>query len=72
MSKSQVEQNYEVFVERLPSLVMHHSGKFALMHNKEIIGFLDTAGDARWIGIRLYGEGKFSIQEVTGVPIYCI
>ena len=72
MKKSQVEQNYEAFIEHLPSLAMHYSGKFALMHNKEIVGFLDTAGDAHWIGIRLYGDGKFSIQEVTDVPVYCI
>ena len=67
---SQVKENYEAFVKQLPSLLRSHSGKFALMHDAEIIHCFDTAGDAYWVGLEFYGEGNFSIQEVTGTPVY--
>jgi hypothetical protein len=61
----QVEQNYRVFVEKLPSLLAAHRGKFALMRNGEIVSFFDTARDAYTAGQKLYEDGLFSIQQVV-------
>jgi hypothetical protein len=67
----EVRRNYEAFMKRLPELLQSESyrGKFALMHAGEIVEFYDTAGDAYKTGIKSYGEGSFSIQEVTDSPI---
>lgn len=62
---SEVRRNYEAFVQKLPELLPARRGKFALMHDAEIVEFFDTAGDAFRAGKKLHREGKFSIQEVS-------
>lgn len=62
---SEVRRNYEAFVRKLPELLAARRGKFALMHDAEIVEFFDTAADAFRAGKKLHGEGRFSIQEVT-------
>ena len=62
---SEVRRNYEAFVQKLPELLPAHRGKFALMHDADIVEFFDTAADAFRAGKKLYAEGRFSIQEVT-------
>ncbi len=62
---TEVDRNYEVFRELLPELLKTHAGKFAVMHNGEFITCLDTVGDALRFGDAKFGEGRFSIQEVT-------
>ena len=42
-----------------------HKGKFALIKDKEIIGFYDLIGDANKEGMSKYPDENFSIQEVT-------
>ncbi len=64
-SPSEVARNYEAFVRKLPELLSTHRGKFALMHDADIVDFYDSAGDAYKAGIKQYGEGAFSMQEVT-------
>ena len=62
---SEVRRNYEAFRNKLPDLLQTHRGKFALMRDGAIVEFYDTAGDAYKVGIKSYGEGCFSVQEVT-------
>jgi hypothetical protein len=64
-ASSEVRRNYEAFVQKLPELLPVHRGKFALMHDTNIVEFFDTAADAFRAGRKLYTEGRFSIQEVT-------
>src|SRR5208282_2231732 len=63
--KDEVERNFAVFNNELPNLLQTHPGKFALMHNEEIIECMDTFGDALRLGRRLYPDGIFSVQEIT-------
>src|SRR5262245_61671930 len=46
LRQEQIQQNYEVFQAQLPQLVATYRGKFALMHDREIVEFFDTARDA--------------------------
>ena len=62
----QVRENYTVFKEHLPTLLSQRAGKFALMRDREIVEFFDTAGDAMKFGKLKFTDGLFSIQEVTG------
>ena len=63
--RSEVARNYEAFVRKLPELLSTHRGKFALIHDAKIADFYDSAGDAYKAGVKHYGEGAFSVQEVT-------
>jgi hypothetical protein len=68
--REQIDRNYQVFQQQLPSLVISHPGKFALMRDGQIIEFFDTARDAYVAGQRLFERDKlFSVQEVTETPI---
>lgn len=69
VEKDEIRSNYEAFVQKLPELLQKHRGKFALMHDAGIIEFYDTAADAYKIGVKDYGEGNFSIQEVTDAAV---
>lgn len=66
---TQVEKNYATFKKQLPELVIKHRGKFALMHDGEIVEFFDTARDAFITGQKLFEINGFSVQEITDVPI---
>jgi hypothetical protein len=68
LHQRQVQQNYESFLLRVSQLVVTHRGKFALMHDREIIEFFDTARDAYIAGQKIFPDGIFSVQEVTETP----
>ena len=69
LRQEHIQRNYEAFQAQLPQLVVTHPGKFALMHNGEIIEFFDTARDAYVAGQKLFSDGLFSVQEVTENPV---
>jgi len=64
-----VDRNFEAFKKRLPELLEKHRGKYALLRHEEIGGFYETVSDAHTAGLQLYGDGLFSIQQVTDTPI---
>jgi hypothetical protein len=67
--QSQIEQNFQVFEQRLPALLKTHRGQFALMRDGEIVEFFDTARDAYVAGQKLFAQDNlFSIQEVIATP----
>jgi hypothetical protein len=65
----QVDKNYEAFLAKLPSLLKEQPGKFALMRDKEIVEFFDTARDADAAGRKLFPDNTFSIQQVIDMPV---
>jgi len=67
--RKQVEANYVAFQQKLPELLPSHHGKFALMHDEEIVEFYDTARDAFFTGQRLFPDGLFSVEEVIDLPV---
>jgi hypothetical protein len=66
---SQADVNYEAFKKLLPELVKTHAGKFAVMHDGKVVEYFDTLADAAKCGVGTYGQGKFSVQEVTSKEI---
>lgn len=66
---SHVEENFEAFQKILPTIPVDKYGKFALMQDRTIIEFFDSAGDAKKAGNLALKGKKFSIQEVTALPI---
>lgn len=61
----QVDRNHMVFVKELPALLQSHAGMYVLMHDETMVGFATTAKDAVSDGIRKFGQGNFSVQEIT-------
>jgi hypothetical protein len=60
-----IRENFDAFHAQLTLLLETHAGKFAVLHNKEIIEFFDTFTDAARFGAKIYPDGMFSVQEVT-------
>ena len=44
--QEEVDLNFAFFQRELPRLLVEHRGKYALLKNREIAGFYDTAQDA--------------------------
>jgi hypothetical protein len=65
---SEVDRNYEAFLAVLPDIISAHAGKFALLHDCQIVGYFDTALAATLDGHREFGAGWYSVQEVTSEP----
>jgi hypothetical protein len=63
--QSKVDRNFEVFSELLPSLLQTHPGKYAVLHDGNVVEFFDTLGDAVKFGHAKFGDANFSVQEVT-------
>lgn len=64
-TEEQLKKNYDAFIQRLPELLSLYRGKFALMHEGELIEVFDSARDAYISGTKSYPDQNFSIQEVT-------
>lgn len=61
----QVERNFCAFLSKLPDILATARGRFALLHDEEIKDFFDRAADAVAEGSKRFGQGAFSVQEVT-------
>ena len=67
--QEEVDQNYEAFKEMLSELMESDAGRFALLHNRELVACFDTNHDASQAG-RKFPEGKpFSVQKITRKPV---
>ena len=67
--QEQIDENYRAFAEMLPNLLTTHPGKFALIRDRKVIEFYDTARDAYVTGQKLYEDSSFSVQEVINTPV---
>ena len=65
----EVDANFEYFKSQLAKLKTTHLKKFALLHERKIIDFFESENDAIKIGIKSYGEGRFSVQQVVDTRI---
>jgi hypothetical protein len=65
----QVKQNYEAFKKLLPSLLVEHPGKYALLRDRELVAVFDTMSDAVTSAEKLYPDARWSIQHITNRPI---
>ena len=65
--QAEIDQNYAFFKQKLPDLMKDHRGRYALLHDKSVVGIYDTLQDAQTIGEKLFPDGVFSVQKVTNV-----
>lgn len=62
---NEVDRNYEAFVAELPKILPHHRGQYALLHDQSIVTYCANSLAAMIEGARRFGEGRYSVQEVT-------
>ena len=67
--KLEVDRNYDVFMRMLSALLPEHRDEYALMRDGKIVGFFKKPGEANRVGVDMFPDGIFSIQEVTDEPI---
>lgn len=67
--QEEVDRNFAVFREMLPSIIHERRGTFALMRGGEIVTYFTTPIDATAAGEKLFPDGVFSIQQVTDTSI---
>ena len=65
---TQADRNYEAFIAALPTLLPTYAGRYALMHDAEIVNYFGSSLEATIAGIRQFGEGEYSVQEVSSEP----
>ena len=62
---AEVSRNFQAFKEKRATIEPTFFGKFALLRNKEIIDYFDSASDAIKFAEIKYKDGLYSIQKVT-------
>ncbi len=65
----EIRQNYAFFKGVVASLMDQQAGKFTLIHNREIVAYYSSPGEAVADGARRFGDSPFSVQRVTNRPI---
>lgn len=66
---SHIDENFAAFMEMFPSLPADKHGKYALMRDKKIVEYFDSAGDGMKAGRLAFPDHRFSVQKVTMAPI---
>jgi hypothetical protein len=67
--KAEVDANYDFLQRNLARLLPVREGQYALLRSRKSVGFFAKPGDAYREGLERFGDGIFSIQEVTGEPL---
>ena len=57
--------NFQTFLVDLPSLMARYKGQHAVYHDRRMAGVFITFQEAVSHGLREYGTGAFSVQEIT-------
>jgi hypothetical protein len=65
----EIERNFRAFQARESAFPPSQNGKYALMHDGEVIGVYDTLADAHQTGERFYRDQVYSIQRIGRKPI---
>lgn len=65
----EIRQNYTFFKGVVSSLMDQHAGQFALIHDRGIVGYYGSAGEAVADGAKRFGDSPFSVQRVINRPI---
>lgn len=60
---SEVDKNYEYFMEHLKELYAQYKGKFLVLKEQAVVDAYDDLSTAYREATEKYGRGNFSIQE---------
>jgi len=63
-ARSPLETEVEAFNALLPELLETDYGRWALIHNAELLSIFDTEGDAIKVGYQTYGNVPFLTRQI--------
>lgn len=67
--EKQVTENYKAFEAKLDELIDQHEGKWALLRDGSVVEVFDTARDAHTAAWKIFDDERFSVQEISKVPL---
>lgn len=62
---TEIDRNFEAFRSLLPGLLQAAPGKYALMHAQRVVDLFDSSKSAVIAGLQQFGDGQYSVQQVT-------
>jgi hypothetical protein len=65
----EIQRNYAAFQDMLGRLLLTDSGRYALIHDRELAGLFDSPAEAARNGFAKFGKSPYSIQLVTDEPV---
>jgi hypothetical protein len=65
----EVDTNFDFFQRTLTAYLQEHSGEYALLRHRAVVGFYRSPGDADRAGKVQFPDGLYSIQEVADEPV---
>lgn len=66
--QQEIERNLAFFLEQIPTILAAQRGKFALIRQRNIVGYFDTPLDAV-TAARQFEDRLYSVQQVTDSPV---
>lgn len=69
MKRADVLKNFTAFEAMRAELEASHLGKFAVLHDGQLVGTYASIREARTAGSTHCGVGNFSTQEIRAEPI---
>ena len=67
--RAEIAHNFDYFQRTLAEHLARHAGQFALIRSQRVIEYFCDPFDAELRGARIFGDGLYSIQQVTAEPI---
>ena len=65
----EIDQNYQFFVGHVGKLLPQHEGRYALLRHASFVEAYTSVLEAINQGHSRFGDGVFSVQEVTDKPL---
>lgn len=64
-----INDEISAYEEMRPKLEADHMGKWALVHNRELISLFDSFEDAAEQAVKQFGRGPFLIRQIGAGPM---
>lgn len=65
----EIDRNFDALQRKLSQYLPLHEGSFALMRDEAVVAFYKSLVEAERAGTTGYGDGVFSIQQITSEPV---
>lgn len=67
--EQEIARNFDYFQRTLSEHLRAHAGRFALIKRQRVHGYFASPGEADREGWSRFGDGIYSIQQITPEPV---
>jgi hypothetical protein len=64
-----IDREISAFEDMKAELERHHRGKWAVVHNRELVGTFDNIDNAASFAVKTFGRGPYLIRQIGAPPI---